>query len=418
MAKPCYVLCCMALLLGHRASAQVVAHITVKAGAVNRHQTIIQVPFDAEPGKVYRLVSVENGKKVEQNVQQEDGQIAWQLRGDLPAGTERTFELVLLKGKVDAPLSKHQVTYKEEDGGYTISRGDHPVLHYRAAIMEPPAGADTAFRRGGFIHPAFTPQGKSLTNIHPKDHYHHLGIWSPWTDTEFEGKTVDFWNLKKRSGTVRPVSSPQNSLTAGNVFGGFRQMQDHIVIGSPDRTAMTELLEIKVYNTADDHFVWDYNSTLQCASAAPITLNEYRYGGGFAIRGAEEWNNGNSKVLTSEGKDRRQADGSLARWFIVQGALKAGNGGLLVLSCPQNFNAPQPLRVWPENDQGGQVFANFSPTKNKPWPLVPGQTYAQRYRIVTFDGELTAAQAEAYWNDYAFPPEVTVEPVSRPVSRR
>lgn len=416
MAKPYYVLCCLALFFAHRAPAQVVARITVKAGAVDRHQSVLRAPFLGEPGRQYQLVGMENGKKVEYPVQQEDGCITWRLGTDLPAGSERTFDLVQLKGKANA--KQGAVTFKEEDGGYTILRGNRPVLHYRATVMEPPAGVDTAFRRGGFIHPAFTPSGNSLTHIHPKDHYHHLGIWNPWTDTQFEGKTVDFWNLKKLSGTVRPVPSPQNALVTGPVFGGFRQLQEHVVLDNPDRAAMNEWLEVKVYGLPGDAFVWDYNSTLQCASAAPITLNEYRYGGGFAIRGAEEWNNANSKVLTSEGKTRKEADGSLARWFIVQGALKGGPGGLLVLSDPQNFNSPQPLRVWPENDQGGQVFANFSPTKNKPWPLVPGQSYTQRYRIVAFDGELTAKQAEQYWKDYAIPAEVTVEPVSKPVARK
>lgn len=415
MAKPYYVLCCLALFFGHSTFAQVVARVTVKAGAVDRHHSIVCTPFAAETGYTYKLVGLENGRKVNYSPQMEDGIMTWRLEGDLPANTERQYDLVRekIRSKWWGMNPGEGVSFEEKDGGYTISPGFLKALHYRAETMDPPAGVDTAYRRGGFIHPVWTPSGKVLTQIHPKDHYHHLGIWSPWTDTEFEGKTVDFWNLAKRSGTVRPVSSPRNRRTNGRVFGGFRQVQDYVVLGNPDRTAMTEELEVIVYGKPDENITWDYNSTLQCASAAPITLNEYRYGGGFAIRGAVEWNNANSKVITSEGKTRKDADGSVARWFIIQGELKDGKGGLLVLSNPNNFNSPQPLRVWPENDQHGQVFANFSPTKNKPWPLVPGQTYAQRYRIVTFDGEMTAEEAEKRWKDYAVPAEVTLEPVRR-----
>lgn len=419
MAKPYYVLCCLALIMGNSALAQTVARITVKSGAFDRHNSIIRIPFDIEPGVAYRLVCKENGKKTEDYLQSGDDMLTWRMYKDLPAGEERSYDLIrTTKGGSAGKSPQDGVTYYEKDGGFTIERGRDSALHYRAAIMEPPAGADTAFRRGGFIHPAWTPSGKVLTNIHPKDHYHHLGIWNPWTDTEFEGKTVDFWNLKKRSGTVRPISSPRNHLIAGTVYGGFRQVQEHVVIGNPDRAAMTEELEVIVYGRPDDYMTWDYNSTLQCASAAPITLNEYRYGGGFAMRGTAIWNNENSQLISSEGKTRKDADGSLARWFIMQGALEGGKGGLLVLSDPNNFNAPQPLRIWPEKDQEGQVFVNFSPTKNKPWPLVPGQTYSQRYRVITFDGEMTPQKAEALWKDYAFPAEVTVEMVSRPVSRR
>ncbi|WP_298713049.1 DUF6807 family protein [Chitinophaga sp.] len=358
MAKPYYVLCCLALLGGHSTFAQVIAKVTVKAGPVDRHHSIVRTPFNAEQGYAYKLTGQENGRKVKYATQVEDGMLIWRLE-DLPAGTERQFDLVREKspaGRQHA-AAPEGVSYEEKDGGYTIIHGKANALHYRAETMDPPAGVDTAYRRGGFIHPVWTPSGKVLTQIHPKDHYHHLGIWSPWTDTEFEGKTVDFWNLAKRSGTVLPVASARNRRTSGQVFGGFRQVQDYVVLGNPDRTAMTEELEVIVYGRPDENITWDYNSTLQCASAAPITLNEYRYGGGFAIRGAVEWNNANSKVITSEGKTRKDADGSLARWFIIQGELKDGKGGLLVLSDPNNFNAPQPLRVCPGTSGQGNAAA-------------------------------------------------------------
>ena len=41
-----------------------------------------------------------------------------------------------------------------------------------------------------------TPHGQVLTRIQPPDHYHHYGIWNPWTHTLFENDTVDFWNIK------------------------------------------------------------------------------------------------------------------------------------------------------------------------------------------------------------------------------
>jgi hypothetical protein len=191
------------------------------------------------------------------------------------------------------------------------------------------------------------------------------------------------------------------------VFGGFRATQLHVVLPKPEKLAMLEFLEVIAYDGNGAEQVWDYNSTLRCGSRSPITLLEYRYGGGFAIRGAAEWNNENSAVLTSEGKTRKDADNTHGRWFKIAGALNGGKGGLLVLSAPDNFNSPQPVRIWPEKDQNGQVFAMFSPTKDRDWELTPGNVYPQKYRVITFDGDLTAAQAEAYYNDYAFPPDCT-----------
>ncbi|SIN64770.1 DUF6807 domain-containing protein [Chitinophaga niabensis] len=404
MRYPRYVLLLVLLMSTLFSQAQLLGRITVKAGQYARHNTIIRVALPQFHIQLMsaELLNVEGGKKIVTPVQMEgEHTIVWRLEGDLPAGAERVYEL-WSKKDYDRVA---KVTVRTTNTAYIVEKDNKPVLQYNYAVMEPPAGVDTAFRRSGFIHPAYTPSGKVLTNIHPKDHYHHFGIWNPWTDTKFENDTVDFWNLKKLSGTVR-FSQPARTMN-GKVFGGFLVTQQHVVLSKPEKTAMVEFLEVLAYDGKDKEQVWDYNSRLRCAGKSPITLLEYRYGGGFAIRGAGEWNNENSAVLTSEGKTRKDADNTHARWFKIAGALNGGKGGLLVLSAPDNFNSPQPVRIWPEKDQNGQVFAMFSPTKDREWVLTPGNEYPQKYRVITFDGDLTTAQAEAYYNDYAFPPECT-----------
>lgn len=39
---------------------------------------------------------------------------------------------------------------------------------------------------------------------------------------------------------------------------------------------------------------------------------------------------------------------------------------------------------------------------------MPGKDYSLRYRICTYDGEMTVAEANRLWNDYAYPPRVIV----------
>jgi hypothetical protein len=41
--------------------------------------------------------------------------------------------------------------------------------------------------------------------------------------------------------------------------------------------------------------------------------------------------------------------------------------------------------------------------------LEPGRTYTLRYRMLVYDGEVSAAVAERYWDDLAHPPRVTRE---------
>lgn len=393
----------------HFAQAQtIVARITVKTGEYNRYNSPVQFALGSTKisnpkGLVLYALEGNERKAVPVRVESDPLRISWQLQGFVKAGTTLQYELT--EGGTGAELPEgERISVEDDQRTLTVLSGKKPVLRYNYAVVDPPAGADPSFKRSGFIHPAWTPGGKVLTNIHPKDHYHHFGIWNPWTDTHFEGDTVDFWNLKKRSGTVRfeKFSSKE---------AGFSALQQHVVFkkDGAEKVAMNEVWDVDVYHSDGQTFMWDFTSTLSCASASPIVLNQYRYGGGFAIRGNAEWNNQNSRVLTSEGKTRKNADSTHARWIKVAGNLQSGLAGLLILSAPDNFRAPQPVRVWPEKDQQGQVFAMFSPTKDHSWTLKPGKTYAQRYRVITFDEDLTADQAEAYWNDFAHPVEVSVK---------
>ena len=44
-------------------------------------------------------------------------------------------------------------------------------------------------------------------------------------------------------------------------------------------------------------------------------------------------------------------------------------GGAVMMSYPANYNHPEPLRIWPEDSNGGEMFAMFAPTKTKDWLL-------------------------------------------------
>ncbi len=78
-----------------------------------------------------------------------------------------------------------------------------PILSYRVSECYPPDGVDTVFRRSAYLHPLWSPGGEVLTMIQPPDHYHHYGIWAPWTKTHINDREVDYWNLAKKQGTVR-----------------------------------------------------------------------------------------------------------------------------------------------------------------------------------------------------------------------
>jgi hypothetical protein len=295
------------------------------------------------------------------------------------------------------------------DGGLLLKSGSTNLLRYQVELVYPPAGVDSAYRRNGFIHPLWSPHGQELTRIQPKDHYHHYGIWNPWTHVLYKGDTVDFWNIGGKKGTVRFAGLL--STASGPVFSGFIAKHEHIVTkkGVAPEVAMNEVFAVGTWRPSNDYYYVDIVSRISCATDAPVVLLEYRYGG-LGWRATGEWDNKNSEVLTSEGKVRKESDGSKARWCIIQGTLGSDYGGAVMMSHPTNYNHPEPLRIWPENQYNrGDMFANFSPTKDRDWKLEPGKSYLLRYRLVVFNGKMTKEKAEEAWKNFASEPVVTVK---------
>jgi len=79
--------------------------------------------------------------------------------------------------------------------------------------------------------------------------------------------------------------------------------------------------------------------------------------------------------------------------------------GLAILCHPDNFRAPQPVRLHPS-----EPFFCFAPSQLGDFQIEPGKTYISRYRFIVFDGAPNREELDRQWNDYAHPPEVNVRP--------
>jgi hypothetical protein len=298
-----------------------------------------------------------------------------------------------------------KISLKDNNGSITFMADGKNLLTYQYATVYPPNGADTSYKRSGFIHPLFTPHGQVLTRIQPPDHYHHYGIWNPWTHTVFEKDTVDFWNLKEKQGTVR--FEKFISQKSKRKFAAYTALHVHVVFKKDgnEKIALNEWQSVKVYTPAKDsnYYIVDITSTMQCASQSPFLIVAYRYAG-FGWRATEYWDKNNSEMLTSEGKTRDNTDNTKAKWIIVYGLLPGDDeGGIVMLSHPSNYNHPEPLRIWDKKQNGGRgdVFANFATTKDKDWLLEPGKKYTLNYRLIVFKGKFDAAKAENAWQLFA-----------------
>ncbi|MDR1103438.1 MAG: PmoA family protein, partial [Tannerella sp.] len=178
--------------------------LAVEAGAFDRQDCAVSVEIpDGMGDSDWELSERKDGRdaKVPSQTVKTEGKtvLYWILTGDTKAGDIRTF--------VARPVEKQPVRnvmeVEDTQKALVLKKDGKPVLQYNYTYVEPPAGVDAIFRRSGFIHPAWSPAGNVLTNIQPADHYHHFGIWNPWTHVVYDGKRYDLWNLGDRQGTVR-----------------------------------------------------------------------------------------------------------------------------------------------------------------------------------------------------------------------
>lgn len=347
----------------------------------------------------FRLMASTASEKVEIPYQRNENKILWKtLTPDASYFIEK-----------QAPTTHSAIKIAENEGQLEIYQNERKIIGYQMAIKGVPKGVSENYQRSGYLHPVNTPRGKRLTRIQPEDHYHHYGIWNPWTHTLFEGDTLDFWNLYKKQGTVRFAEMLKKNT--GPVFSEFEVLHEHIVLkNDADKLALNEIQNIKVFPLNQSQYLMDITIQYECATDQPFKIIQYRYGG-FGWRTTEEWDNQNSRVLSSEGNTRKNADGSTARWCIVDGKLNDGHGGALMLSHPENYNHPEPLRVWPEDQYGrGDLFVNFATTKTTDWTFEPGKTYTLKYQLIVYDGKMEVASAKQAWNQFAKPLQYQLKP--------
>jgi hypothetical protein len=321
----------------------------------------------------------------------------------------RRFQLLFTPHASITPAVQ-PISYSLSGGQLTFLSAEQPVLTYQFEEIDPPAGVSQLYTRGGFIHPLYSPSGAALTRIQPPDHYHHVGVWNPWTKAEFEGREIDFWNLYKGEGTVKPVAL--TSATKGNLFGAFRAVHEYIDLNgkAPEgfKKPLTEVWDVKVFDAnigSRPVFIVDFTTTYHPATDSVFTVKAYRYQG-FGYRATASWHDGNTQLRTSEGKDKETANATRARWIDVRGPTEAGTSGIVFMTHPANHDYPELLRIWPVGANEGEenVFINFNPAQESDWVMRPGQRYVLKYRMLVYDGAISPNEAQQAWQAFARPP--------------
>ncbi len=304
---------------------------------------------------------------------------------------------------VDRVSRQSRMQCVANDQHITLAQGDRRVLQYNRVVVSPPKGAKPTHARSGFVHPVFTPNGRTVTNAFPQKHWHHYGLWFPWRKTEFEGNEVNFWETGGGQATIRFAKLLGHGQDHHAAW--FHVAHEHVVLkrkGGP-KAALNETWRVRAYAHKSIN-LFDIESDQITAGNLPLTIKKYYYGG-FGMRGSKHWEGDAVAFLTSEGKTRKDGNFTAAKWTSMSGQLAGKPAGIAILCHPDNFRFPQKTRLHPK-----EPFFCYVPGMDKPFTIKPGDTFASRYRFVVHDGEVNAKLIERLWQDYANPPKVVVKP--------
>lgn len=331
---------------------------------------------------------------------------AWVVLPEIKAGRPLEGTLTEVVRQVDRPPAEARRVGKRLE----LRLPERAVASYQMEAGElPRADIPEKFRRGGYLHPLLTPSGRQVTDDYPANHLHHHGVWSPWTKTKFEGREPDFWNMGDLKGRADFVRLDEN--WSGPVHAGFRARHRMVdMLAKPEKVALDETWEVRLFNLGEAMnrrcHVLELVLTQTCATASALELPKYHYGG-LGVRGNWAWNGAAStRWLTSDGlADRLQANETRGRWCWMGGLVDGQLAGVAILGAPENFRAPQPMRVHPS-----EPFFCFAPSQLGDWAIEPGKPYVARYRLVMTDGEPDRELIEQCWRDLAEPVRVEVLP--------
>ena len=282
-----------------------------------------------------------------------------------------------------ASEGNEDIAIETKDSLLTISWKGHPVMTYHVGITHPPDGKPAHYRRSGFLHPVYTPDGQIITDGFPEDHEHQHGWFYALTRTHFRDSLIDFWNQQSDLGTValRSLDSVSHDAVKADIYATL----DHI--STRFGPILEEKWHLQVLPGMDYHtFYWE--TTLTNTTADTLFVDDYIYGG-LGMRGPAAWNEADSlhfqeraQALTSDGNTLIDGNHTRPVWAAMYGKLGDDYAGWAIIDQPGNINYPQPVRIHPE-----MPYFCKAPMVGHPYVLAPGQPMTLRYLLVTYDGE-------------------------------
>ena len=267
----------------------------------------------------------------------------------------------------------------QQQGTVTFRDVGKPVLVYQ---FERPADSKLPVEGACYFHPVTTPGGTVVTDVAPKDHPHHRGVFLAWVEMHGK-KDADFWGWGEHAPIKdRRIAFGHTTRTNASQDGaGMVVRNEWLAEGEP---VVRENLAASVRpDPAAKAYVIDLTYTL--TPTADLTLSRWAFSG-FCVRARGE---GKVTAYSPEGEVKLpnpshvkpESDWPAAPWYGY--TLKFDDGkvaGVAVIDHPKN-----PPSLW-HNHRDIRMLnpCIVAPAEMK---LKANEPLVLRYRVVAHDGE-------------------------------
>jgi len=241
-----------------------------------------------------------------------------------------------------------------------------------------------------FISELMTPSGKNILRDAPADHLHHHALMYA---VKVGGH--NFWEeAEPNAGKQITIQSEHNDKT----------IEAKINWNVSDTKTLTqETRRIHLVQEGNDVTLLDWQSTLKAVNDTVLGTEGTGHYHGLGMRFVAEMDK-NGRFFNSTGKNEGEivrGDERLTpcRWMAYTAKLEGKPVTVAMLDHPSN---PVPMIAFTMGDAGGG-FAYMSATVNlykKPVELKAGQTFALKYRIAVWDGEVPPETVEAAYRKF------------------
>lgn len=278
----------------------------------------------------------------------------------------------------------------QQNGAIIVSELGKPMLTYQ---LVRPANSTLPVKSACYFHPLITPSGIVVTDVAPKDHPHHRGVFVAWVEMHGK-KDADFWGWGEHAPTKgrQIVFGNTAGTTASLVGAGLNVRNLWLAEGEP---MIREELHAKVRAEPSARaYVVDLNYTL--TPAADLTLSRWAFSG-FCVRARGEGNvtafgPGGEVTLPNPSHVKPESDWPGAPWYgytlkFDEGKDAGKTAGVAVIDHPKN-----PSSLW-HNHRDIRMLnpCIVAPAEVKLKADVP---LVLRYRVVAHDGETPGAEMD------------------------